>query len=150
MSDMPEQPKTKEIPAVTERVLLEDLTRTVKEGFHKQETVMLEFGERLVRVEIRQKDLEDRMTRNSTRAASESDINVRQTQEIVAEREAREALAKDVEKQGKKLDEVAKNVDAIKAVVTGFLASPKVKAVGWILFLAITGYAATKGITVPK
>lgn len=33
MNEMPEQPKTKEIPAVTDRALLEDLTRSVKEGF---------------------------------------------------------------------------------------------------------------------
>ncbi len=76
MSDqMPPQPKTKEIPALTDRALLEDLIRTTKDGFRKQEDTMLEFGERLVRVEIRQKDLEERMTRNSggTRQLSETD-----------------------------------------------------------------------------
>lgn len=34
-NEMPEQPKTVELPAMTDRALLEDLTRSVKEGFVK-------------------------------------------------------------------------------------------------------------------
>lgn len=72
---MPPQPTTKQLPAMTDRALLEDLRSVVKEGFSRVDGHLLEFGERLVRVEIRQKDLEDRVARHSggTRQLSETD-----------------------------------------------------------------------------
>lgn len=75
---MPAQPATKQLPAMTDRALLEDLARTVKEGFQKVDNSIFDLGERVVRVEVRQKDLEERMARNSQRVGSESQVNAKQ------------------------------------------------------------------------
>jgi hypothetical protein len=69
---------------MTDRALLEDLTRTVKEGFRTQSTQMLEFGERLVTLEEAHRNHErelyefkGRMMRNSSRVktVSENDLS---------------------------------------------------------------------------
>lgn len=75
---MPAQPATKQLPAMTDRALLEDLARIVKEGFQKVDNSIFDLGERVVRVEVRQKDLEERMARNSQRVGSESQVNAKQ------------------------------------------------------------------------
>lgn len=117
---MPAQPPTRELPAMTDRALLEDLARTVKAGFAKVDDSIFDLGERVVRVEIRQKDLEERMGRNSQRVREPSQHDLEAKAEIAQERTAREALAKKVDSIETKTDGVAqalaKNNDATDAI----------------------------------
>lgn len=156
---MPAQPKTVELPAVTDRALLEDLTRTVKAGFANVETTLLDFGERLVRVEIRQKDLEEQRVldniRNSQRVKEPSQHDLETAKALAQEVVARESLAKKVDGVEQKVVSIETKTDTqtemlgrIEKRATDILSSPKVKALGWALWLALGAWLASKGIKV--
>ncbi len=95
---MPPQPKTVQLPAVPEWAI--ELSRAVKDGFEKQNTTLLDFGERLVRVEIRQKDLEEVRiadnVKNSMRVKQPSLHDLETQAALAGEIAARQELAKDV------------------------------------------------------
>lgn len=97
---------------MTDRALLEDLARTVKEGFQKVDNAIFDLGERVVRIEIRQKDLEERVGRTSQRVREPSQHDLEAQAEIAKERAAREALAKKVDEQATKLDAIEAKTDA--------------------------------------
>lgn len=116
---MPEQPKTVELPAMTDRALLEDLRAVVKAGFSNVNSTLIDFGERLVRVEIRQKDLEEARildnVRNSQRVKEPSAHDLETAKALAQEVVAREALAKKVDVIDTKTDDQTKTLAEIKA-----------------------------------
>jgi hypothetical protein len=74
--DGPDYRPTKQIPKVEiQQSQFSELKSIMTEGFSKVDTAIFELGERVIRVEIRQKDLEERMGRHSggTRQLSEND-----------------------------------------------------------------------------
>ncbi len=116
--DMPAQPKTTELPALTDRALLEDLSRVVRTGL-KEVNVRLEdvvnegirTNTRLTRIEERVDEVEGRIGRTSHRVREVSSDNLEQDAkhaklltELAEERKAREALAKTVSEQPTKED----------------------------------------------
>lgn len=88
-NEMPEQPKTKELPAMTDRALLEDLTRSVKEGFARQDqrfsdveenvSVLVGQGKSLSKwrgeVDAWREEVDGRLRSSSVRVKSESQTN---------------------------------------------------------------------------
>lgn len=136
MSDeeKPQPPTAKISEASVINARLDQITMLVRDGFASQANTLTEFGERLVRVEIRQRDLEERMTRNSTRVGSESQTNMKQDAAI-------STLVADVSELKKTQDEqlgILKRLDAVAA-------HPMVRKVAYAVGLALLSYLATKG-----
>lgn len=107
--------KTTELPALTDRALLEDLSRVVRSGL-KEVNVRLEdvvnegirTNTRLTRIEERVDEVEGRIGRTShrVREVSSNDLSnhAQLASELAAEKKAREALAAVVAEQPTKKD----------------------------------------------
>jgi len=131
---MPAQPKTIELPAMTDRALLEDMSRTVKEGFVRQDARADSQDERLDNIErqvdIAVQDGKDNNKRTTLlevkieemqRRADTSSLRVKQPSQhdleaqaaLAQERAAREALAQKVDGVESKVVAVATKVDTL-------------------------------------
>jgi hypothetical protein len=76
--DGPDYRPTKQIPKVEiQQSQFSELKSIMTEGFSKVDTAIFELGERVIRVEIRQKDLEDRMARHSGGTRQLSDVDAK-------------------------------------------------------------------------
>lgn len=144
--DMPEQPKTAQLPAADPvQVLLLKMQRSIESGFvavdhrlDRQESTLakvandgVETNTRLARVEVRVEaaersvgELEGRIGRTSTRVREASQVDMEQDAQLAQERAAREALAAKVDKLvgiGERLEKVTSN-PTVK-VLAGMLAT---------------------------
>lgn len=167
---MSEQPKTIELPAMTDRALLEDLARSTARIEAKADnleskvdnvelnmSLLKDDGRdtksRLIRLEGWKESIEDRVTRNSTRAREPSTHDLDTKAALAAEITARESLAKDV--VGVKADLAAVKTEtvlqtAMLATLTDkaskFFANPIVRSIATIIGTAIlTWLAAHQG-----
>ncbi len=156
---MPAQPTTKALPAMTDRALLEDLARTVKEGFVRLDdkvdtlTVNVEILQddgrdtkaRLIRLEGWKEHVDDRMSRNSARVKEPSQHDLEAKAELAKEREAREALEKKVNEQTAL---ITANNEWTKSLVDDgrkfFKAHPQIGTAAVLVILGILHFIAKK------
>lgn len=141
---MPEGKKTVDLPAVTDRALLEDLTRSVREGFRMTnaniEVVANDLGVVKARVDI----LESERTKLSGGVRQLSSADADGAAQLAQERMAREALAVEVADL-KKTNETQL---AILARLDKVASNPMVKTVVTILVTILGTWAASKGIAI--
>lgn len=127
---MPPQPKTQEIPALTDRALLEDLSRVVRDGFARVdrrfdalETTVDIQGNAVKDVAGRMTLLEQRVQRGEEERRNDSmPVKLGRVSENDSKQDA--AIAKiivDVARVEDKLDANSVTTEAIKKSVTGFL-----------------------------
>lgn len=145
---MPAQPATKQLPAMTDRALLEDLARVVKSGFEatnerfdrfeNQVDLLVEDGKttnkRMTTLEVRLDEAEKRAASNSIRAKGASDVD--------AKHDA--AIAKLVVKVTGLEDTQQKQL-AILTRLDAVAANPTVRRVAYALGTALLAYLAAKG-----
>jgi superfamily II RNA helicase len=160
--DMPEQPKTLQLPTVPDWAI--ELTRSVKAGFiaaeerfDKQDAALLSQGAkldkvvtegietnvRMTRFEVRLEDLEGRAGKTSLAVRGASMVDMEQAAQLVQERAAREALAKEV-------DDLKKSQATQLAILERLdklAEKPAVKVILFALGTIATGYLASKGLT---
>lgn len=129
---MPAQPPTRALPAMSDRAMLEDLYRLNKQQTEtlislsanvanlnhnvdllggQQDTIVVRLGN----VEKRVLDMEDRVTRNSTRSREPSAHDLSNDQRIAEEISARTALAEKVDKHTMQLDSIVTEVAAVRS-----------------------------------
>ena len=101
--------------------------------------------ERVVVIERWQLDTEVRIDASSKRAQEPSQHDLELKTEVNAEREAREALAKEVAETKALVVENTEATLAIKKAVVGITTNPKVKTAAKALFYLIVAAAAAKG-----
>ena len=126
------------------QVMLARLTKTVETGFTDlradTETLKNEGQRtnlRLTRLEMRQDDVETRLTRTSTRVKAESEHDMEQDTQLAQEMAAREALTAKVDT----LVDIAGRLDRL-------FRHPVAKAVGSLLALALVTWLASHGVKV--
>jgi len=147
-----EKKSTTEMPAVTDRVLLEELTRSVKTGFQATnaniDSLHNEVGQvkqRIGSLETWRADQESRITRHSTRARDLSDHDMSQDAAIA------EVLVRDerVEAACAETTALVKTNNAqterILSAVGGLMQNPRVKALAWAISTALLAWLASKG-----
>jgi predicted nucleic acid-binding Zn-ribbon protein len=155
--DMPEQPKTKEIPAAKpEDILLAELRsgfRTVNARLDVQDATLdnvVREGQRtnvrLTRIEERVDEVETRMGRTSSRVKEVSQADLAHDAQLAQERAAREALAQKVDALDAKQDTQL----AILTRLDGIAKNPLVKTIAAMLATAFVTWLATHGIKVPQ
>ncbi len=148
-SSMPPQPKTTELVAPDPlQIAIAKLTSLVDRGFHETradlESVKNEGQRtnlRLTRLEMRQDDVETRLTRTSVRAKAESDQDMARDAQLAQERSAREELAG-------KVDALTKTQDvqlAILARLDKVTSNPTVKVIAGMLATALITWLASHG-----
>lgn len=153
---MSERTTTTELPAVTDRVLLEELMRESRAaraaseaGFEQMstnfETLHYDVGqvkERLGSLEMWRVNQEGRAKRNSDRAQDLSDHDMGQDAaiaQLLVKATENEQRAADVEALAKSS---AVSTKKIEKAVTGFLSHPRVQAVGWAVSAALLAWLA--------
>lgn len=120
------------------------------EGFAKQHDATAELGQRVVKLEIRTKDLEERVARQSIRAQNPSAHDLEMQAEIANERASREKLAGKVDKIEQMVSSSHAATAKIEKAVTGVLSHPRTQALSWALWVALVGVLASRcGIQVP-
>lgn len=141
---MPAQPTTKAIPALTDRALLEDLARTVKEGFARNEAnhelALVELGvlqKRIVVIERWRDENDIRLARNSGRAASLTEDNTKQDVAIAQ-------IANEV--KGLKDSQLVQLNILMK--LDAVAANPLVRRVAYAIGGAVLTYLAARGVAV--
>lgn len=154
--DGPDYRPTKQIPKVEiQQSQFSELKSIMTEGFSKVDTAIFELGERVIRVEIRQKDLEERMGRHSggTRQLSTSDAE--QTAAIALIKSDVADLKTSQATQTEKLTTLEKKTDAqtvmleeAKAAATKLYKNPAFRAVVAALWTAFLFWLGSKGIKV--
>lgn len=163
-SEMPPQPKTREIPAPRpEEILLAEVRsgfRSVNQRLDTQDATMeklvtegIESNVRLTRIEVRVEgaelrvaELESRIGRTSSRVKEVSQQDMAQDAQLAQERAAREALAA-------KVDAIAKTNEtqlAILARLDKVASNPTVKLILFAIGVAVTGWLMSHGIKVPQ
>jgi hypothetical protein len=157
----PPQPTTKQLPAVSHvEILLTQIQAAMDAGFH---TLRADVGlisndlgivkDRVGIIESWKNDVDARGTRTSTRVQQASEQDLAQQAQLAQEREAREALAKEVAD----LKTTNAKQTVMLATITGLLDKPLVKrlgmAVGALLLAALTtatGYLARGNVQAPQ
>jgi hypothetical protein len=148
--EMPEQPKTAQLPAADPvQVLLMQLRNQMTAGFNETradlESVKNEGQRtnlRLTRLEMRQDDVETRLTRSSDGVRGLSQHDVEHDAQLAQEKAAREALAT-------KVDDLSASQElqlAILGRLDKLAANPTVKVILFALGTIATGYLASKGL----
>lgn len=159
---MPAQPATKQLPAMTDRALLEDLRGIVKEGFTNQNQVIAEmntsvdmligqgktFAKWRGEVDAWREEVDERLKTGSLRAKEPSKHDIEIRAELQAEKDAREALAKKVEGVETSLTTNTDATLAIKKKIVDGVESfwkrhPKIETALVALIIAAAGVAYT-------
>lgn len=149
--DPPEQPKTKELPAMTERALLEDLRGVVKEGFRLTNANLEVVSNDLGVVKDRVTILETERARFSGGVKSLSTANAEQDAQLAQERAAREALAADVAVVKGDMASVKRDTEMQTAILVrldNIARNPLVKTLGAMLATALVTWLAAHGINI--
>lgn len=127
---MPAQPKTQELPAMTDRALLEDLSRVVRDGFAEMRgniTLLVEEGKatntRLGILEHRVSTIEEarRIDSMPAKVGKVSENDAKQDAAIAQIITDVDGVKKDVARVEDKLDANSATTEAIKKSVSGFL-----------------------------
>lgn len=161
---MPAQPPTAKLPAMTDRALLEDLSRVVKDGFARtdrrfdaletavdiQGNTVKDVAGRMSLAEQRIQRMEEDRRNDSMPAklGRESQTNKEQDAVLAQHTATLEEHGKKLTSLGAAVKEIGDNVNAIKDAVTGFFTNKKVIFVGKVIFAAAMLYAGAKGIKV--
>lgn len=119
---MPAQPKTIELPSMTDRALLEDMSRTVKEGFVRQDARADSQDERLDNIE-RQVDIAVQDGKDNNKRTTVLEVKIEEMQRRVdtASIRIKQPSQHDLEGQAALANEImarealAKEVSEIKA-----------------------------------
>lgn len=153
---IPPQPSTVKLEAPPAWAI--EMSQRVQDGFAKIQAAIdgliesdRNHGERLMRSEKRQDDFEEWRARASERAKQPSAVDLEQSAAIASAKVAHEALAKTVDDQAKKLDDIATKTDAQTVILERLdrlTANPAVKLFGHALLVAFLYWLATKGIQV--
>ena len=146
IDDKPPEKPTVKLEAMTDRKLLEDLTRVVKEGFASQADQLIQVNQRLVRVELRQDSVEDRLNANSMRARAPSEHDVETKMALQHETMAREALAKDVAEIKFETSAQTAMLTTLTYSASKVLANPMVRSIAVMLGTALLTWLASHGV----
>lgn len=164
----PPQPKTAEMPAVkvpsTQMDELLSLTKATNEAVRNIGNEVAEINAWKNGMEEWKEGVNARLGRNSDRAKNESNHDLEQDAAIAAEVQRRLKLeqdATDIQRRVVGLEgsvaiiraEVSGNkamMERVDKAVSGFLSNPKVKFLGAVIWMLITGYLAKKGLEVPR
>ena len=92
------------------------------------------------------KTLEDRANSTSIRAKTMSEQDLAQDAQLAQERAAREALAAKVDAVAAEMKEQTAMLTSLANKAGALLADPRVKAAGMVLWMAFTGWLASKGL----
>jgi hypothetical protein len=166
---MPKQPETTKLPAMTDRALLEDLARVVKDGFREQSVradaqderldkierqvdIAVQDGrennKRITTLEVRFEEKDRRDDTRSVRVRQESDVNLKQDAAIA---NVITRLGTVEENQTKAAEERASTAAMVKEVrdtVVGVATNKKVVFIGKVLFGIAVAYSAAHGLKV--
>lgn len=145
-------PTKPQINVITERQLLEDLSRSTKTSFETLTNLVLDFGQRVVA-------LEQRANTSSDRAKSPSEHDLDAQAKIASEVIAREQLAAKVDGIAKVVATVAATTDAtatkvdgidvIKDAIVSWWTTPTGKKVRALLWVAAVAYLERHNIHLP-
>ncbi len=151
--DGPDYRPTKQIPKVEIQAnQFSELKSIMVEGFAKVDTAIFDLGERVVRVEIRQKDLEDRMARHSGGTRQLSDVDAKHDAAIGTLVAKVTDLETSQSKQTEKLVEIEKKTDVQTQMLTkagSYLKDPKVIALALFAYTLIKSFAHKQGVELP-
>lgn len=151
---MPEQPKTKEIPAVSAPTPAPTIAMVIQE-VRSLGGIVEGLANEVIALGQRMGKMEDRQTAQSDRARAPSEHDVAAAAELAKERAAREALEKKVDAQTVLLTENTTATKEIRDAVvktaglfTRIVTHPKVVFVGKTVWAGAMLYAAAKGLKV--
>lgn len=142
----PEHPTTQLAKPDRMEILIQEMRVEMRNRFDTHSDLLIDFGDRLGRVE-------ERVQRHSTRANEPSQHDLDAKAALAKEIVARQELAEKVDKQAVMLTEntadtaeIKTAVVEIKKAVVGVITNKKVIFIGRVLFAIAMTYAAAKGI----
>lgn len=142
---------------MTDRALLEDLRAVVKSGFAEMRidiqlvsTDVQVIKDRVVILEKWKLENEERVSRHSGGTKQLSQDNLKQDAAIAMLHTKTDQQSVEIAETKSLVEKNNAMTARIEKAATDVLSSPRVKALSWALWLALAGWLASKGITVPK